>query len=72
MEDAILIKMNAPAARVFRDLLMRHGYRCTHLHTNVRKGSLVINPAAKTFQWTANFTDAPSDMLVEDFIDLFL
>ncbi len=72
MEDAIFIKMNAPAARVFRDLLMRHGYRCTHLHLSIRKGSLVINPAAKTFKWTANFTNIPSDMTIEDFTDLFL
>lgn len=72
MEDAILIKMNAPAARVFRDLLMRHDYRCTYSQANVEIGVYVINPVAKTFKWTANFTNIPSDMTIEDFTDLFL
>lgn len=72
MPDTILIRTTAPKARVFEKSLLQNGYRCIYLHTNVRKGSLVINPAAKTFKWVANFTDAPSDMTTEEFLDLFL
>ena len=72
MTDTILIRTTAPKARVFEKSLLQNGYRCTYLHINIRMGSLVINLAAKTFKLTANFTDVPSDMAIEDFTDLFL
>lgn len=72
MSNIISIETTAPKAIFFEKLLRPNGYRCTYSHTNVETGIFIINPAAKTFKWVANFTDVPSDMTIEDFIDLFL
>lgn len=72
MSNIISIEATAPKAMFFANLLFQNGYRCTYSHTNVETGIFIINPAAKTFKWTANFTDVLYDMTIEDFTDLFL
>lgn len=48
----VYIRTYASKAIFFEKLLRQNGYRCTHATADIEIGIFVINPAAKTFEWT--------------------